>query len=167
MKKVYLIVLLLLSFTVFSQNIAFVENRDIVNTTDSLSGKIDESNIIGQESEWANCEVFKNVHAVLENNNEDNALSEANKLSEGEIIGSFTDDLIKTVDDQGTKLKNLFNSKPETVRAWKGLSKTGLRKDVDLWLPRASKWLDEGYEFVENSVGVLIKSNGDEVVEIV
>jgi len=53
------------------------------------------------------------------------------------------------------------------VKAWEKLKNTAFRTDVDTWLPATSKWIDEGYEFVENSVGVLIKSNGDEVVEIV
>src|SRR6056297_3398794 len=53
------------------------------------------------------------------------------------------------------------------LKAWEVLSPTGLATDVNLWLPRVSKWLDEGLEFVESGPKVIIKNGADEVGEIV
>jgi len=69
-------------------------------------------------------------------------------------------------DIANTAFKNAIKQKPQLIDAWEGLINTGLRTDVS-WLNSISKWIDDGYEFIETSAGVIIKSNGEEVVEIV
>ncbi len=58
-----------------------------------------------------------------------------------------------------------FIQNPRLVKAWKGLFNTGLRTDIT-WLTRASKWLDEGGEFVESGGKVWYRKGGDDIFEI-
>ncbi len=53
------------------------------------------------------------------------------------------------------------------VRAWEALYKTGLRTDVNLWLPTVSKWIDEGVTYVDNVLPVKFLHNGNEIARIV
>jgi hypothetical protein len=53
------------------------------------------------------------------------------------------------------------------VRAWEALYKTGLRTDVNLWLPTVSKWISEGVTYVDNVLPVRFLHNGNEIARIV
>ena len=53
------------------------------------------------------------------------------------------------------------------AKAWEKLSKSSVISGQTKWLNATSRWIDEGYEFVETSTGVIIKSGDDVVVEIV
>ena len=55
----------------------------------------------------------------------------------------------------------------DEVKAWDAIKITGLRTDVDVWLPRVSQWIDEGIEFVESGTKVILKKGGNDVGEIV
>jgi len=53
------------------------------------------------------------------------------------------------------------------VRAWKGLFNTGVRTDV-IWLTRASKWIGEGAEIVEDvGTTAIIRKDGNELGRII
>jgi hypothetical protein len=53
------------------------------------------------------------------------------------------------------------------LKAWEGLYKTGLRTDVDLWLPTVSKWFDEGVTYIDDVLPVKFLHNGNEIARIV
>ncbi len=53
------------------------------------------------------------------------------------------------------------------VKAWDAIKITGLRTDVDVWLPRVSQWIDGGIEFVESGTKVVLRKGGNDVGEIV
>ena len=55
--------------------------------------------------------------------------------------------------------------KPGMVDAWKGLFNTGIRTDIT-WLTRASKWIDEGGNFVQSGGKTWFRKNGDDIFEI-
>ncbi len=60
-----------------------------------------------------------------------------------------------------------FDKNPNLVKAWDALKKTGLRTDVDLWLPTVSKWIDEGVTYVDDVLPVKFLHNGNEIARIV
>ena len=64
-------------------------------------------------------------------------------------------------------LRAAFIENADLVKAWDGLFNTGLSADVT-WLTRASKWIEEGAEIVNDTgTSVLIRKNGEQLGKIV
>jgi len=82
-------------------------------------------------------------------------------LSNIDVFGKLADDLLSG----GEVLVRHFNITPNAVKAWKGLFNTGVRTEIP-WLTRASKWIDEGGDFVESGGKTWFRKNGDDIFEI-
>ncbi|MEM9549107.1 MAG: hypothetical protein AAGA77_24180 [Bacteroidota bacterium] len=91
------------------------------------------------------------------------AFVSADGVIDGKVIDFFND--LHTVKD--VNFVQLIKNKPEVVKAWEKLSKSPAVRIKTNWLKGLNKWIDEGYEFIETSSGVIVKSGDDVVVEIV
>jgi hypothetical protein len=83
-------------------------------------------------------------------------------------IATFDDATLKAFIgdlDGRDDLVEAFAENVDFVKAWKGLFNTGLRTDIP-WLTRASKWIDEGGDFVESGGKTWYRKNGDDIFEI-
>ena len=102
-------------------------------------------------------------------------IAKGTELSDG-FISVFKDDwgipspqltqLKSDLASAGDDLMNFFADKGENgLKAWEGLFNTSLRIDIP-WLTRASKWIDEGGDFVGSGGKTWFRKNGDDIFEI-
>jgi hypothetical protein len=117
-------------------------------------------------SNWA-IDIFDSNHQLLSSPVLDlpaNGLTDKLKTLTLEKRKQF---LVDLRDSEGCGQNKIGVVDDKIVEAWDALKKTGLRLDLDIWLPTVSRWLDEGVTFVDDVLPVKFLHNGNEIATIV